>query len=71
MPERRIRPNGERIVILEEADTARLKHILVGFALSENMGDVKDYLPSLARALDIDEPEWSDERERMVFPWET
>lgn len=47
-----------------------VRQILVSLSLAENMGDVADDLPDLARLLGEPEPEWSDERGRYVFPWE-
>ncbi len=46
------------------------REILTGLALADHMGDVNDYLPMLADLLDEPLPNWSDEFNRYVFPWE-
>jgi len=53
-----------------DIDYTEIRCILVGLALSENMGDVNDELPRLAEELDLPTPVWSDRHSRFVFPWE-
>ena len=50
--------------------TLTVHNLLSGIALADHMGDVNDYLPWLADALNEPRPEWSDEINRYVFPWE-
>ena len=50
--------------------TLTSKNVITGIALADHMGDVNNYLPWLADALELDRPEWSDEFNRYVFPWE-
>lgn len=55
----------------EKAQDESARRVLTGLSLAEHSGDVNEYLPRLARLLGEAEPEWSDEQERYVFPWES
>lgn len=60
-------------LILDEWHASQLemvRPILVSLSLADHVGDVNNDLPRLAKVLGFEEPEWSDERQRMIFPWE-
>ncbi len=46
------------------------RDLLVSLSVAEHAGDVNNDLEDLAVLLNEPSPEWSDEYERFVFPWE-
>jgi hypothetical protein len=63
--------DGKAFATTVEIPVADLKKFLVFLSLDEHPGDVADSCSMFAKAIGWEGPEWSDEKERVVWSFDS